>query len=765
MMGRMSCTAVRVLLYVPVLLIAGGVCTYGAWRVPEAPVRFELELTIAPSYDSAGWFVEIPDGGLLPSGSALRTQVFAGDGTALESYVLWHSAERSLALVLAHASGVRRAVVYVSPAPRYRLWTPDSGLSPGAILATDPTRSGLAAARLLAALGRVPGTVHYGQLPHSDRAPLHIPGDLTGRPRPAAFYLLAHLASSDPGRTWIAPFLQSGESEVRVNGSVLESHKRIEKWGGTGDWVEIRPGPNRLEILHSAPGVQPFTSTAQLFMTWRTPNASMAELGGVRSEAVPMAGTSRVETRVVQQREIMRSGTCTIRSAQTRTGAPAALIQYPPPMVFGFENETPLLVYAFETPGGTSPEDTVCTWRFANGISTVGRETSWIYPGFQEHQVTLTAASAAGQTVAVKPFYTYSARGANLNSGQDRRDFRRALLSMARAHPEAHPAVATWDPAYWRNLMRTLEFGKGYPLLLELFLRHRHAMAMRMTPLEIERLQDVFLDVAMRLNPRESLEWIKTFGETTADDGRRDELAATAAEVYMHCLGDYETAERLLRARARQEDSDGQRRLRIRLGDLALIQGDLNTATRYYAEAQNRARAQRNRQVAMTVSERLRQAAVRSQAGAEPEMPPRHDWRLRALRDAAASEAVRSLLNQGYGLEARQALRDWELNMPLSKISGDFILLEAMLYRTLPDPLRAIRMLQAFCDTGVSSNYLPEAAPLLLELMREAGESPEKIRRYAERFRETLEFHPAARDLERLIPRTPEVRKEAVPDD
>jgi hypothetical protein len=235
------------------------------WRVPEATIRFDLNVTTRPSHASAGFFVELPDAGLLPTPAPL-TQVFTDRGQPVESYVLWHSPGRNLAIVVADHGGSGDLEIYVRPAPRYRLWTPDSGLTPSAIVSTDPTTASLEAARSLAALGRVGPAVHHINKAGVQRAPLSITGDETGRPRPASFYMLAHVVSRDPGRTWIAPMPAAGvSSEVRVNGQALARQKRIDKWGGpatgrksglarTGSRCSWRRRARRLSLKAIIPG-------------------------------------------------------------------------------------------------------------------------------------------------------------------------------------------------------------------------------------------------------------------------------------------------------------------------------------------------------------------------------------------------------------------------------------------------------------------------------------------------------------------------------
>lgn len=742
-----------------ILLFAPG-SGLAAWRVPEAPIRFELSVRHAPTHEAAGYFVEIPDGGLLPGPNPVP-RVFTADGAPVESYTLWHNPATRMALVFAEHSQASDYHVYVSGATRYRLWTPETDLAPSVIKTTDPSRAGVNVARGLRNMGRVDAAVHHINHPGVPRARLSVGWDPTGRPKPASFYLLAHVVSADPGRFWISPGTIEGEGEVYINGQRLGSRRRSNKPGGVGDWAEIKPGPNRVEVFHSAPGTEAFRS-GMMWLAWRPPNATVHELGGPGADGAP-----QLEARLIENHEIMRSGKCVIQTARSRDGAPVALLRHGDAKVFWFENETPLLVYQFNSISENHPEGTQVVWAPASGVTVEDPSLWWIYPGFTEQRLELTVTGPAGRTRTAYPFYTFSSRATSLNSVADRRDYRRALWDMLRAYPPRHAAVDRWDPAVWRNLLRTVEPGRGYPLFVDLFERHGDVLRAKISRGEWESLQDMFLDTAPRFDAPDALAWIERFRRAAPDGRRRDELTVREAEIHMHYLDDLDTAHDMLVAFARREDDIGQA-ARLRLGDLALMEGDLNLATQYYADAQVRAR--RMRSATVTGGEGDRTAAGRMEAllrqmgrtvvGAGMDPNQAQDWRTRVMLDVAASETVRSLLEQQYLPEAREALRLWELTAPISRISADQLLLEARFWRTVGDARRAMNLLRAFCDTVEASAFLPQAAPLLIHMMREVELPDEVVRDYAETLKKRLEFHPVKDEIDRIL--SPEMEVERV---
>ncbi len=105
-------------------------------------------------------------------------------------------------------------------------------------------------------------------------------------------------------------------------------------------------------------------------------------------------------------------------------------------------------------------------------------------------------------------------------------------------------------------------------------------------------------------------------------------------------------------------------------------------------------------------------------------------WKLAAIRDVAASENISILVDQEFYLEAYRALRLWERALPMSKISGDYILREAKLYVALKDYKRARRILSAYCEQVDVSNFLPEAMNMIKSCMIEMKESNAAIQKY-----------------------------------
>ncbi len=61
---------------------------------------FTIRLSENPTHKSAGYFVQIPDGGILPRPYA-QPIVVTADGSAVKSYVLWQNGAQGVSLILA----------------------------------------------------------------------------------------------------------------------------------------------------------------------------------------------------------------------------------------------------------------------------------------------------------------------------------------------------------------------------------------------------------------------------------------------------------------------------------------------------------------------------------------------------------------------------------------------------------------------------------------------------------------------------------------
>jgi hypothetical protein len=724
----------------------------GDWTVKEASIRFVLDLTVGPSQTSAGYFVTLPDGGILP-GPAIEPMVFDEEGNPLASGVLWHCPGTGCGLVFQAPKTGRSVTVYVRGAKRLKTWTPESGITPSVILCETHGATDQRAALQLGQFGPVGPMVQYNNQGRAagnwqrEKIPLAMK---ESRPGGAAMYLLAYVNVTDPGPIWVAPVSRSGQMDIAIDGKMLSMAKNNEKRGGFGAKVNLTSGLHKVELYgYNSAG----NATGPMMFTWRTPKTSVAELGGARASDIRYPGTPMFESRLLRDEEVVKSGDCEMRDIQSRDGTPIACFTVAPQNVFWFEGEDAVIQYDLKAGTKSNPKGTRYSWSFdgAPGALASGSTLTWLFKGGVDCWVTLTAEAEEKQSTAHIRFCPYSGVKSSLNHPATREAFRTACLTMLKAYPANIDPLAKWDASMWNNFFRVLDLQLENVLVEYIVTQRWDVFKKKMDEKNRDKLEDLFLFSLGGRNPKEAMTWPLEFLKTALDVNRSVRLQLKRAEILMYYLDDLEGARKIITPLLATSGDAGEW-ARIRMGDLEILSRKLNEATQYYGDVQTRAKAgeadgpdanPRSRDA--TLSGPMNSAdfarlkappreGARNPKGnkpAEMEPPPNvANWKLAAIRDVAASENVASMINQGCYQEAAQALRTWERSFPLTKITGDFILREAMLYMELKDYKRARAILSAYCDLVDASNFLPEALKMIKTCMIFMNEPEAEVEKY-----------------------------------
>ena len=776
----MDCRIIKKNICFRILLFLVGACMTGevlaaSWHVAQAPVRFTVKLQGRPTHKQAGYFVSLPDGGILP-GPFPHPHVISGN-TPIKSCVLWQNRESGLGVVFETPPAGGEVIIYVLPGRQLNLWTPASGLTPSAILCTHPGRGSRADSDALSRLGAVPWNVHYRNRPGSRRAPLSLPGELTGWPGPCALYMLAHVDAKDPGSTWIAPITFSGKCEVRVDGKPLSMTKKNNKPGGTGQQVSLSKGLHRIELLGWAGGSN--SKNGLMTLTWRTPNTNAGQLGGNRPDDLRYPGTPMWESRPLHGNEIVRSGGTQVLSAESQDGRPLARISLRAEENFWLGDETPLFSYKAQAVTAGHPADARYEWNFGDSGKVQKPETQWLFSGNKSHRVRLTVTAGGKQSVATVPFFPFTTRKTNINRPECRENFRVAALAVLEAYPADVDPTENWDASYWNNLFRTMELNKGRSLLMHIFRVRWNTIGSKLSPERRQQLLDIFMDFLPRIDPDMALKWAVNLEKSAKDQQEAAMMKVLQAEIYLYYKADPDSARKILNAMLQNRGIDNASEwARIRAGDIEFLAGNLDKAVLYYGDVQNRAKSMVNMGAGLSASRRNKrelfkdfQGLARSRSemgsrnrvsrGSKDQKPSSRsfsvkggnniaDWKKNAVADAAASETINSLIKQGYLLEARQDLREWERRFPLSKVSSDFMIKEARLYMAVEDWGRAAAILDAYCDQVDASSFIPEAVKELLKCKVKLKHPKAELDEFVKKMKRKLEFHPVGLQLEQL---------------
>ncbi|MCS7048591.1 MAG: hypothetical protein NZ483_04775 [Verrucomicrobiae bacterium] len=477
-------------------------------------------------------------------------------------------------------------------------------------------------------------------------------------------YSSAHvgfLNITHPGRYYLAT-ISDDTSEVRVNGRTVASWpaqraRREGQRGEFGDWVELEAGRHRIEYFHFQNG-----GDQEIHLVWRTPD--MGE------QALPVT---------VPASAFVQSGRAHVVRAEGRDGAPLAWFE------FGAESyvwygSRPLNLFSLRAA-------VTGQWELA-GLRVTADRLHWVFEGDGPHEVTFQV----GRSRCTLPvgFGNPPARVSFDNSRQ-RRIYGEALRARCQAVSAPRRPRADWTDSFWESLLALVAPGEARGLFDEVMGRSRTEV-LALKPSDRWTLEDHYWHLLCaaaaggdRAAARTALEWAERFLREERENPRRFHWQLARVEFTMYELDDVETARQMirdLRDLANAAGAEARLTWQVRQGDIERLAGQLDRARQLYSAAQDE--------------------AARG----------RRDWRAAAVRQASYHEEVRSALAQGAWSEARHRLAQWERELPMSKMEGDFILAEARYWMAMELPHRALRQLFAFRQQTELSPFLPAAMQL-----------------------------------------------------
>ncbi|MFM8981681.1 MAG: hypothetical protein ACKOLA_02015 [Spartobacteria bacterium] len=721
------------------------------WAVPGAKIRYSLKITETPEAPECGYFVHLPDGGLL-GGKPPVTTAIAPDGRTLESRLMWHSVERGFYLVIQDpGAGAKTIDVYVSDTGKPNYWTPESALRPGSVLCTLPGTSSMATAKTLSNFSTLPRSMSVDLHKGIPRAVFSIGGDLLFRPPPWVFYMMGNVVAKSAGEFWIVPYTNHGSTTMLVNGREITPTNQMPGWGGTGAFVQLQEGLNRLEVYQTATEVKDWL----FFFAWAPPYEQF------RKPIQNARGAVGVD--------IVRSGSAQLTLVKSQDGSAVAAGVAQPDLLFWLEDEPPVVTYDLSALTEGNPPDTKYTWIFPGNATVEGPKVPWIFPANTDASVTLVAKSGKGVSRAEIPFFAHSFSPADLNLPTHNRLFREAILQMLRSYPAQADVLQQWSAGHWNNLFRTLEFNQSRELLELLFQKHGPALAKQLKPDQIIWLQKMLLSELETADPAGAAKWFEFFKINFKTPETTARLKIREAEMAIYATGDFEKAQAIL-SPMNTKDSAFAGKAQIRLGDIELLKGNLNGATTFYSQAQALAKARRTAPNAVSAKDESKPAApVASPAPATTfaaKIQQRNEAReavktqreaakglakAGAIQDVSFSENVATLLEGNHMIEASQVLEDWEEEFPLSKVSGDYIIRDAQWNAKAGNHKRAVAMLTAYCTQIDASSFLPKAVTQLIESSEQVPDSKAKTREVVESVLGRMKFHPVATQLEEYL--------------
>ncbi|NQT93233.1 MAG: hypothetical protein HQ559_10765, partial [Lentisphaerae bacterium] len=528
-----------------------------SWFVHGTPIRFKVRLATPPTHDRAGYIVTLPDGGLLP-GPITETTVVDHKGHMIRHGCLWHDPGRGLALVFEKPRG---QIVYIHAArgEKHVRWFPESGLTPSVLALTKHGGTDVRQARFMGTHIPQGEGIFFTRL---DRLAVgSIPEGLSGT---FSDHVLGYVAPPRAGVTWVsATSIAGARTDIAIDGAALELEPARPRRRDQGRRVRLDESLHRIDMFSHRP-----TESARSELVWKLPKTRKADT--VRAE------------------DTVKSGTAVIEEIRFRDDSPVPAFSIAPTRILRV-SKSPVMLYEFEARTSDNPPDALYTWSFSQGRSIPNRKrVMWLFEQGEKCEVSL-AVSIKGRTNHCS--YTFTAFGpdsltGNLRDAETRAQFEQVLLAMLRSAPSGADPTVGW-PATFRDLLdRIVEPGRADELVAHLFRERWEVFAQKLSREDRWRFEDVFFFMLCRTDPEEAGKRCERFMKEAKDAERRQHWKLRRAELLMYYMDDLDGASRFARS-VTPAGSPAHRRAQVRLGDIALLRGDLAQAKRLYEKVQN----------------------------------------------------------------------------------------------------------------------------------------------------------------------------------
>lgn len=780
------------------LILLGGtlVRAQAPWPIPGAAVRFEVQISSRPTMPVAGIVAILPDGGILPKGK-LRADVVDEAGKPLKADLLWHNPDEGLALVFEECPA-EQAVIYISSAAEYpKAIAP---LRPSLMLfVRNGGKPGLEQAHALAEKMPVGPNTYFTLMERIYNSIVPV-----GRDEQASSYFSGWFKVEKAGKTYFYTTSKDG-SEFYIDGKLGYSWPGLhERTGGKraekGAWIDLVSGVHQIEYYH-------FTQT----FPGRESQLGWQQAGESRPRDPKNPSLPNLDvTGPIEASDFVHSGVATLMSANTKQG-PVAIATHLWEAILQ-PGQNPVCLFQFSAFGSERfPTNAVFEWDFGGGRKLKGPQVAWLYGGMGDQRViqtgwiivrdtgdqrvTLTVSSGNNKSTCSKIVFPKSMDPAkdpprlSINSAEDRCKVRDLFLAMCRATPADKRPAELWNATLWEGLVAVLDPGSEYALLSELFQRSRpDILGLDNTTRWL--LEDAFYDALRQVDQKLTVTWLDRFEKEEKTAARIGQWKARRVHFYIF------EADNLGQARLAANEFTGaaaslkQTELAmIRMGDVELFNGQHDLARRYYAQAQELRPPSApetsvkpdDKQQALSAEpkpkpdDKTADAADKkkghqqsgkttkpSPTATAPGIPQAIDtWKVSAVHASAYYSTVRSLVGQQAFIEARKTLDQWELELPLDKLAGDFPLAEAEYYLALKQFKRTQKILMIYRQSVDLSNTLPQAMKMELYCLTQLDRDKE-ARDLGALIIKRLPNHPLAEEVKELLATTPADGKLAV---
>ena len=716
------------------------------WAVPAATLRVDVRVQRLPDHKDLGVFVKIPDGGLLP-GKHPVPDVRDAQGNALEHVIVGYLPSDGLGVLFAQPESGDTAHIYITGSANPPPKPANPRLKPSVMLYTKNGNASLDAAKRMAS--------EYPPAQGASFGPWSCIGSMVnpfGPDDDFSTWYVGCILLAKPEKIYFATVSDEG-SEFAIDGKTVVSWPGIHtRDGGAsgqhGAQVQLEAGLHRIDYFHfEARGPQ------ESQLTWRRADVTKGPVPELVSD-------------------FAKSGEAAITKIAFKDGRIGAAIRgASEPNGYLWVGQQPLSLFTLSYVGVLPGENALSvTWEFGKNKHIGEPLVEWLVPGDADalsFPVALVTSNAAGVVrTSARLTCPWTPPELSLDNQGDRLNFRKALYNMIRAVPKSADPCADWAPDYWTILVELLEPYRAGPILSELFTRSFETL--QKIPSEQRwALEDRFIEtLRLQRNDKQLIEWINKFEASDKNSARKFRWKDERVCAFLFDLNDVAAAKRevaFLREAAIAPDQT--QTAALRQGDVERALGNVEAATKFYKDAQERYRSRnkvgaaggrlayvgpRKRKEAEGTNTVDKAAAKRPKLQSLASQKKVDDWKIYTVHDTSMFATVASFLAQDALPEAFQKLTDWENESPQSKLAGEYPLAEAKVYAHVEDYSRAINALDTYRKLVTMSAQLADAMKLEVGCLQKINDK-KRAREVAEDFVKRFPGHPFEAEMKEVL--------------
>lgn len=730
------------------------------WRAPLADYCFEMNVTRPPTDPSAGIVAIVPDCGLLPK-TQFKVEVFNDHGKPLKHEFLWHNPKEGLAVVFEPTED-EKVFLYVSHAPEKMRFV--SSFRPSILLYVRNGNAGLEQAHTIADKPPVGDDIYFAVVDsiYHSLSPV-------GRDDNASSYYTGWFNAKKPGKTYFYTCSKDG-SEFFIDGKLGYSwpgmHDR-DNFVHRGEWINISPGAHKIEYFHF-----------NVSFAWREAHLGWQLAGERQVDDPKIKGKKNLDvTGPMQPDDFIHSGRTELKRAFSKKG-PLAIF-YPVWVSIIQPGKDPICLFRFEPFGADDlPGSAVCSWDFGNARIIKGKSVLWLFGGRADRKVSLDISSDGYNSAATRFFFPKSPDPANkpprvsIFTPAGRAEYRAVYQAMVAAAPKEKHPCEDWNETMWEGFAAILDQQTEIAFLSAIVERSSSDMKRAGTDLRW-KIEDRIIEIARCSDAKKALAWLELFEKEEKDNKRVAHWKAKKIELVLY-EGDNPGLARLYASQfaVNQSDKYTSALSMVRMGDVERYSNNFEVARQFYARAQKlyadsaptakplptlpETQTVSRKQTADTNTVSSKKGGVTAPAKKLPvgrsEVLTQSisDWKVSAVQEAGYYATVQSFIDQDAFEEARATLDQWELEFPLAKLTGDYLLAEALYYVAFNNYRAAGRILANYRYAVEISNELPRAMRMELYCLTKM-QNDKQARAFARTIIERLPRHELADEIRNLL--------------